>query len=54
MNFEMMYEIYSNNNLYSIVAIVGVVCGCVWLGKQFVIGLLKVIKLMKNMDKDVE
>ena len=54
MDFDMVYEVYSNNALYSVAATVGIVCGVVWIGKQFVIGLLKVIKLMKNMDKDVE
>lgn len=54
MDFEMVYEVYSNNTLYSIAAIVGIVCGCVWIGKQFGVCLLKVIRLMKNIDKDME
>ena len=54
MNFEMVYEVYSNNALYSVAATVGIVCGVVWLGKQFVIGLLKVSRLMRDIDKDVE
>lgn len=54
MNYDFVYEVYSNNALYSVAATVGIVCGVVWLGKQFVIGLLKVIRLMKNMDKDTE
>lgn len=54
MDFEMVYEVYSNNMLYSIAAIVGIVCGVVWIGKQFLMGLLKVIRLMKNIDKDME
>lgn len=52
MDFDMVYEVYSNNVLYSVAAIVGIVCGVVWIGKQFVIGLLKVTGIMKNIDKD--
>ena len=54
MDFDMVYEVYSNNALYSVAATVGIACGVVWLGKQFVIGLLKVSKLMRDIDKDVE
>ena len=54
MNYDFVYEVYSNNALYSVAATVGIVCGVVWIGKQFVIGMLKVIRLMKNMDKDTE
>lgn len=54
MEFELAYEMFSNNVLYSVAATVGIVCGVVWIGKQFVLGLLMAIKLMKNMDKDAE
>lgn len=54
MEFEFAYEVFSNNILFSVMAIVIILCGCVWLLKEFVKFILMLIKCMKDMDKDIE
>lgn len=50
MEFEFVYEVLSNNTLYSIAATVFIIDGVVWLCKQLLIGVLKVVKLMKDIE----
>ena len=49
MEYAFLYTLYSNNILYSVMAVVVIICGIVWLGKQVVTAMLKIMKIfLKN------
>lgn len=50
MEYQFVYEVLSNNALYSIAATIFIIDGVVWLCKQLLIGVLKVVKLMKDIE----
>ena len=50
MEYQFVYEVLSSNALYSIAATIFIVDGVVWLCKQLLIGVLKVVKLMKDIE----
>ncbi len=51
MEFDFIYEVLSTNALYSTVAIFFIIDSVVWLGKQLITGLLKVLELMRRLEK---